>query len=95
MPPGFDVTRRTFVEAFEADQRGYLFDAAKIAGKPDGILITVTRGQLLYELGHLKNKLRQRDPVRLRMLPVHRNVLAHPMFAVVPGPVEPWERVKS
>ena len=34
----------------------------------------------------LKRKLQQRDPARLRMLPVGRSVLAHPMFTVVPWP---------
>ena len=78
----------------EADKRGYRFDALKIVCKPDELLISVSRGQLLYELEHLKRKLRQRDAVRLRLLSVRRNVLAHPMFTVVPGPIEPWERVK-
>jgi len=79
----------------EADQRGYRFDASRIVGQPDRITIEVTRGQLLYELKHLNRKLRQRDPARLRMLPAPQRVPAHPMFTVVPGQIEPWERPKA
>ncbi|HVT92663.1 MAG TPA: pyrimidine dimer DNA glycosylase/endonuclease V [Bryobacteraceae bacterium] len=76
----------------EADARGYRFDSSKIVRKPGAIVLTVTRGQLVYELGHLRKKLGQRDPVRLRLLPAQRNVKAHPMFRIVPGPIESWER---
>jgi hypothetical protein len=79
----------------EADRRGYSFDASKIARKPERISLKVSRGQLVYELKHLKRKLRQRDPARLRMLPPQRAVFAHPMFTVVPGQIELWERPKS
>ena len=93
--PGAAISTYLWSVHEEADRRGYRFDASKIAGKPDETLITVTRGQLLYELEHLKSKLRQRDPERFRMLPGQRKIIAHPMFTVVPGPIEPWERTKS
>ena len=77
----------------EASHRGYAFDASKIAGQPAKTRIKVSRGQLLYELTRLKNKFRERDPVRFRALrKFPRNIRAHPMFTVVPGPLEPWER---
>ena len=79
----------------EAEQRGYRFDASKIVGKPDRTTIEVTRGQLRYELEHLKRKLRERDPAQLRMLPAPRRVPPHPMFTAVPGQAEPWERTKA
>jgi pyrimidine dimer DNA glycosylase len=77
----------------EANQRGYAFDASKIVGTPGKTRITVSRGQLLYEWEHLKNKLRERDPVHFQALPkIPRNIRTHPMFTVVPGPLESWER---
>lgn len=92
--PGAAISTYLWSVHEEAVQRDYSFDASKIVSKPDEVLITVTRGQLLYELKHLKRKLQQRDPARLRMLPSQRNILVHPMFTVVPGPIEPWERTK-
>jgi hypothetical protein len=80
------------VVADEATARGYRFDASKIArtSRPRGTL-TVTRGQLRHEREHLAAKLARRDPRRLAALPA---VLEpHPMFRVVAGGVEPWERV--
>src|SRR5579885_952199 len=79
----------------EAALRGYRFDASKIAAPPANISLPVTRGQLLYELEHLKAKLRRRDPARLQLLSGRRKVRAHPLFRIVPGSVEPWERIQS
>ena len=52
----------------EACQRGYSFDSCKIARKRQPRTLTVTQGQLDFELGHLKGKLRLRDPERYREL---------------------------
>lgn len=79
----------------EADRRGYRFDVSKIASPPDDTVITVTQGQLLYELEHLRSKLRQRAPALVRKLPARRDIPPHPMFRVVPGAIEPWERLKA
>jgi len=94
-PAGAAISTYLWSVHEEAIHRGYRFDDSKIATKSDGTVITVTRGQLLYELEHLKSKLRRRDPVRLRSLPGQRTIFPHPMFTVIPGPIEPWERVKS
>jgi hypothetical protein len=77
----------------EASQRGYSFDSAKIARKRWPITLTVTQGQLEYEFEHLKEKLRQRDPERHGELLKFTEVTAHPLFTVVPGEIESWERV--
>ena len=76
----------------EASRRGYSFDAAKIARKRQPRTLTVTQGQLDFELGHLKEKLRLRDPARYRELR-RQEITAHPLFTVVAGEIEPWERV--
>lgn len=77
----------------EAEARGFGFDAGKLSGARSRGRLTVTRGQLAFELRHLRNKLRVRDPARLRLLP--RSVAGletHPLFRVVPGPLAEWER---
>jgi hypothetical protein len=76
----------------EASRRGYSFDAAKIARGRHPRTLIVTQGQLDFELGHLKAKLRQRDPRRYRELRRLREIIPHPLFTVVAGEIEPWER---
>jgi hypothetical protein len=76
----------------EARQRGYSFDSSKIARKRQPRALTVTQGQLDFELGHLKAKLRVRDPERFRQLRKLREITAHPLFTVVDGEIETWER---
>jgi hypothetical protein len=76
----------------EASRRGYSFDSSKIASRRQPRSLTVTQGQLEFELGHLKAKLRQRDPRRYRELRRIREITPHPLFTVVAGEIEPWER---
>ena len=76
----------------EAARRGYSFDSSKIARKRQPKMLTVTEGQLEFELGHLKSKLRLRDPKHYRDLRRIREITAHPLFTVVAGEIESWER---
>lgn len=76
----------------EANQRGYSFDASKIARRRLPRTLTVTQGQLDFELSHLKCKLRLRDPGRYRELRRVLEITPHPLFTVVAGEVETWER---
>jgi hypothetical protein len=78
----------------EAARRGYHFDAAKIGAVRSRKKITETRGQLLYEWRHLKQKLKQRDPARLREVETLKIPEPHPLFTIVPGEVRAWEKVK-
>ncbi len=55
--------------------------------------MTVTRGQLLYEWDHLLAKVKARDPEGCRQLAAVKRPQPHPLFRVVPGAVEEWERV--
>jgi hypothetical protein len=72
--------------------RGYRFDATKVSRARHAGLITVTQGQLEYEWDHLMTKLAVRDPaLRKRLSSLSRPHL-HPLFRIVAGPVEPWER---
>jgi Pyrimidine dimer DNA glycosylase len=78
----------------EATRRDYHFDGSKIGAERSRGKITETRGQLLYEWAHLKRKLKQRDPKRLREIGSVKNPDAHPLFKIVPGEVREWEKVQ-
>jgi len=75
----------------EATRRGYCFDVTKIAAIGCVEPIVVTGGQLDYEWGHLKSKLRIRSPIWLDGLAPSSRPEAHPLFQIVPGPVADWE----
>ncbi len=79
--------------ADEADRRGYRFRRELVIALPatDGAL-TVTSGQLDLELEHLRRKVSVRAPEWLDRLD---RAAPHPLFVVVDGPVEPWERATS
>src|SRR6516162_11905304 len=64
----------------EASRRGYSFDSSKIARRRQPKSLPVTQGQLDFELGHLKAKLRQRDSRRYRELRRIREITPHPLF---------------
>ncbi len=78
----------------EATLRGYTFDATKIARKPRPLAIPVTQGQLAMEWEHLKAKLRHRDRERFRLACQFDEIYPHPLFTVIAGDVEPWERTR-
>ncbi|AKK11794.1 pyrimidine dimer DNA glycosylase/endonuclease V [Corynebacterium uterequi] len=79
----------------DATRRGYSFDRSKIhrpllEGGVVPVLMTLTRGQLEYELDHLRAKVRERAPeweAELALEP-------HPIFELIDGPIEDWERVR-
>jgi len=79
----------------EARSRSYRFDAAKLSGLRVSRPVPETRGQLLYEWGHLLDKLRRRDPARFRALRGCAVPEAHPLFRVVAGGIRAWERVDA
>ena len=78
----------------EASRRGYSFDRGKIAAPGRRARMKATRGQMEYETEHLLKKLKGRDPKRFGMLSRAGRLLPNPVFAVVPGRIEPWERIK-
>ncbi|HVP37427.1 MAG TPA: pyrimidine dimer DNA glycosylase/endonuclease V [Terriglobales bacterium] len=79
----------------EADNRGYNFDKRKIdpAGKIKGI--SVTTGQLKFEIDILKRKLKIRDDSRCKSLLLVERVETNPFFHKRKGKVETWEKMKS
>jgi Pyrimidine dimer DNA glycosylase len=77
----------------ESTLRGYHFDSAKIGRAGTCNKISVTKGQLQYEMNHLLQKLKIRDPARYRQLKGVEQVAANPVFRVVEGSVEGWEKI--
>lgn len=75
----------------EAERRGYRFDAAKIGQAAFGVRMTVTRGQLAFELAHLREKLAGRAPEAFQHIVGVNAPEPHPLFKVVPGEIEAWE----
>lgn len=75
----------------EAGRRGYNFDASKILRKGATARICVTDGQVEYELGHLKAKLKVRDMAAYERLVNNERPSIHPLFTVVNGGIEDWE----
>ena len=79
----------------EASERGYSFDRSKLAPVRRSVRLTTTTGQLAYEGQHLGRKLRARNRASYRRF-VDRcsthHLRAHPLFRVVPGVVQEWER---
>jgi Pyrimidine dimer DNA glycosylase len=76
----------------EAVSRGYNFDRTKIAGGQHRRRIKCSKGQLLFEWQHLKNKLKLRDPKKHAEIKQSSCPEAHPLFVIVDGDVENWER---
>jgi hypothetical protein len=79
----------------EAERRGYSFNKTLIVRHASRVQarVPVTRGQLSYEWAHLLSKLRTRDRSRHQDLR-GRQPKAHPLFRVVAGSIEPWERLR-
>ena len=76
----------------EATKRGYHFQREKIGSRISAHKIEVTDGQLQYEFSHLKKKLSQRNPRKYDEIVSIRNPEPHPLFYVISGGLEPWER---
>jgi hypothetical protein len=78
----------------EAAARGYAFDRRRIAAARGRILLTATAGQLAHEWRHLLRKLRQRSPRLYHKWRSAGSPEPHPLFSIVPGEVESWERTR-
>jgi hypothetical protein len=86
----------------EAKVRGYKFNANKLTkqGAFPKQNITITTGQLKYEWEHLTKKLDKRTPawiIRNDKLVEKNNwkIEPHPLFKVIEGDIENWEKIKE
>lgn len=83
----------------EADARGYRYNRSKLTARADVAPVPVTRGQLDFEAAHLLRKIPARHRVqvgaaeRLAGAIERGAVTAHPLFVIVNGGIEEWERV--
>lgn len=75
----------------EANRRGYSFKGEKI-GPIRGGQLPVKRGQILFEYHWLRKKLKDRSPLFYDRLPDFQGLLVHPLFYVVEGGREEWEK---
>lgn len=76
----------------EADGRGYSFDASKVGPVRGSVVLRATAGQLDYEWRHLLKKLERRNPGLYRKWRRTRDPQPHPIFRIIAGDVETWER---
>ena len=76
----------------ESKRRNYNFKRDKIGFKFTDSKIEVTDGQMLYELKHLKRKLKLRDLNGYERLMKINFPNPNPIFKVVEGDIESWER---
>ncbi|KAB1650560.1 pyrimidine dimer DNA glycosylase/endonuclease V [Pseudoclavibacter endophyticus] len=76
----------------EAELRGYQFDASRILEPAAEVAqIPVTQGQITFEWHHLGKKLMRRSPEDAHRWE-HSGPSPHPLFIVVSGEMERWER---
>jgi len=79
----------------EAGRRGYNFARHKVSiRRVLTAVIPVTEGQINFEYRHLGKKLMKRDREKLAMLRKSRQgiIRVNPLFYVIPGRIEEWER---
>ena len=76
----------------ESERRRYNFDRKKIGTKGRADKIPVTRGHMKYEFRLLREKLKGRAPRVAQRLVCVREIESHPLFEVVEGAKEKWEK---
>ena len=78
----------------ESSKRGYNFNKRKI-GKTGKIKkIKLTNGQLACEFNLLLIKLKRRDPRKYKEVLFLKEIECNPVFLLIEGRVESWERAK-
>lgn len=78
----------------EAGLRGYNFDGSKVGSINNLIPIPVTTGQLVYEWNFLQQKVIARTG-KWNWATTFTFHKPHPLFKVIDGDIEPWEKVKE
>lgn len=77
----------------EAQVRGYNFNEKKINLSVSKVqLIKVPKGQIDFEIGHLKRKLKKRDLEQLKRIVQIKGVKLHPLFKLTKGGIAKWEK---
>ena len=76
----------------ESARRGFCFDRGRFGTVRASGRIEVTIGQMRHEWAHLLSKLAARSPDDYERWKRVRTPDPHPLFQVVPGAVEHWEK---
>jgi hypothetical protein len=74
----------------ESQNRNYNFNKNLIINKKTNKKIPVTKKQLIYELNHLRKKLN--NPEHLKSITIPE---PHPIFKVINGKIESWEKTPT
>lgn len=90
--PGFAIAAYLRAVHAEATERGYRFDAGRIAPGGAAPPIAVTQGQIDFEWRHLVAKLEARAPAWRNALDTSAVLALHPLFRRIPGGIADWER---
>lgn len=77
----------------EAKRRGYNFNKDKILEVEIANKIPISEGQIYYEFQHLLKKLLKRDIKKYEEIKNTKKIEVHPIFKVIEGDIEPWERL--
>lgn len=77
----------------EANRRGYNFDKQKFEDFECVEQIHVTIDQVQFEKSHLLNKLKVRDQKKYKEVVEVVNFEVHPLFKLIEGEIEPWEKI--
>jgi len=76
----------------ESVLRNFTFDRAKFRKPIIPIFLSVSEGQIIFEFEHLLCKLKEREFHLYEILKETTNIIPHPMFQIIKGDIENWER---
>lgn len=79
----------------EAQIRGYHFDNTKILNPFFQETLSVTSGQIDHEWHHLLLKIKIRTPTLFEQYQAIDIPLPHPLFSIITGTIEPWEKIRT
>ncbi|PID70428.1 hypothetical protein CSB37_01935 [bacterium DOLZORAL124_38_8] len=77
----------------EATRRGYNFNKTKFEKTTNIEKISLTTGQLQFEIEHLQNKLQTRDAKKYQENKTLTTFDIHPLFELIDGAIESWEKI--
>ena len=77
----------------ESTKRNYSFNKNLFSKEFKNPNLKITEGQLRFEIEHLRKKLKLRDKIKLREISTINRIEAHPVFQVIPGQIEDWEKI--
>ncbi len=78
----------------EGQKRGFKFQRDKILDCSEKQnKLKITKDQIEFEFNHLMNKLKTREQTQFNLLKEIKEIEPHPIFKVVSGGLESWEKI--